>query len=179
MWKEPAMPTTPGKGQPALQLVADALRQPTTVAELAATLGLGASTVGKALTRLEAARRVVRAPGGRDRRRRLPDRWAPADAPPSATEPAPPAASRSARLGRGELRTMVLDALAGAGGPVGAGVLARRLERSAGAIGNALEVLCERGLAVRVSDRPRRYQAGDTASAVPAPSTADGAAGTL
>src|SRR5262247_1911356 len=61
-----------------------------TVAELAATLGRGRSTVSKALVALEREGRVRREPGGRAGAARLPDRWhlASADA-----TPEPPAAA--------------------------------------------------------------------------------------
>ena len=46
-----------------------------TGAEIAADTGLGRSTVRKALVALERRGMVRRHPGGRDGRRRLPDRW--------------------------------------------------------------------------------------------------------
>ena len=46
-----------------------------TAGELADAAGVGRSTVGKVLVRLDRAGRVRRTPGGRDGGRRLPDRW--------------------------------------------------------------------------------------------------------
>jgi nitric oxide reductase NorQ protein len=75
----------------------------------------------------------------------------------------PPAPGRpSGRLGQGELRRMVaahLDAHPGSHTP---GHIASALGRSAGAVGNALDALVERGQAERVSLAPRRYRATAT-----------------
>ncbi|RBQ17242.1 AAA family ATPase [Spongiactinospora rosea] len=80
--------------------------------------------------------------------------------------PAPPPAPRSGRLGQGELRRRVaayLDAHSGSHTP---GHVARELDRSAGAVSNALDRLVEDGQATRTDTHPRRYAAnGNTAAA--------------
>jgi hypothetical protein len=62
------------------------------------------------------------------------------------------------RLGGGELRSLVLAALQDSGemSPTG---IANRLDRSSGAVANALEKLVEQGQAVCTSAKPRRYKA--------------------
>lgn len=82
------------------QTVMDALAsQPDASAnEIAAAAKVSRSTVGKALARLERARKVRRTPGGREGRRRLPDCWS------LVTKRKPsPARGTGARLRPGEL----------------------------------------------------------------------------
>jgi len=64
-----------------------------TVAEIVAAAGLGRSTVGKALARLEQSGRVRRSAGGREGARRLPDRWSVA-----ANQESSPRQSRSSSI---------------------------------------------------------------------------------
>lgn len=134
-----------------------------TAAELAALVGLGQSTVGKALAGLETRGRASRQPGGRQGGRRLPDRWT---ARPVAETKVPPAASGAessgsqggGRLRSGELRRVVAGLLAGCSEPVTPTRLARAAGgRSTGAVGNCLERLVAAGEAVRVSERPKAY----------------------
>jgi predicted transcriptional regulator len=151
----------------------------TTAVELAEHANVGKSTANKVLAALETAGAAVRQPGGRAGGRSLPDRWRAASD--QATEDAEPAASvqvaeapdsspdqakpqlypvaTNGRLARGQLREMVLAHLRQHPGqkfsPTG---LCRALDRSAGAIANACERLVTDGIAVRTSDRPRRYQ---------------------
>lgn len=155
---------------PETVLVALADRPETTAEQLAAAAGLGRSAVAKALAALDAEHRVVRITGGRDRGRRLADRWSlpPAtpttEQPPSAGEdpvPLRPAGDRGGegRLGRGQLLSLVADRLAGEPDreftPSHLGGL---LGRSAGAVGNALARMVENGQAVQTSVSPRRYR---------------------
>ncbi|SRR6266536_1073182 len=93
----------------------------------------------------------------------------------TATPPATaaPARSRAAgRLGQGELRRKVAAFLADS--PTAAwkpGEIAGKLGHSAGAVGNALTTLADRGEAVREPGRPVRYRAtAATAGAATAPS---------
>lgn len=146
-----------------------AARPEGTAAELAADTGLGQSTVGKALTALEADGAACRRPGGHDGARRLPDRWSATPAAEDAVSPAPvgPATPKPAkaacgqvdgRLRSGQLREVVAELLAGATEPVSPTRLAKAAGgRSAGAVGNCLERLVATGVAVRVSDRPKTY----------------------
>lgn len=149
-------------------------------AEIAEVVGAGQSTVQKRLVALEATGSVCRTPGGRVAGVRAPDRWiaAAADTAAALAEPAAtnepggvphdeedgagdtrPAEAGSVRLGRGALRALVRDYLAArpseAFGPAGIG---KSLSRSQGAVSNALSAMAERGEAVLVADKPRRYR---------------------
>lgn len=136
------------------QMVMDALAsQPDATAnEIAAGANVGRSTVGKALAQLEHARKVRRTPGGREGRRRLPDRW---------SLVAKPKVSRArgtgGRLRPGELDKLVLDYMHRHGGPLGPTAIARGLKRSSGAVGNCLARLAAAGRVRQVNERPRRY----------------------
>jgi DNA-binding transcriptional ArsR family regulator len=73
-----------------------------TSAEIAAVVGLGRSTVGKALAVLERTGVVRRHVGGQDGRRRLAERWSVGHS----DEPSPPS---DRRLRPGQLDRLVLD----------------------------------------------------------------------
>jgi DNA-binding IclR family transcriptional regulator len=136
------------------QAVMDALAsQPDATAnEIATAAKVSRSTVGKALARLERARKVRRTPGGRDGRRRLPDRWS------LVAKPEPTRArSTGGRLRPGELDNLVLDYLHKHSDPLGPTAVARGLGRSSGAVGNCLARLAAAGRVRQVSERPRRY----------------------
>ena len=141
-------------------LMAVLASDPATVAKLAQRAGLGHSTTGKALVALERDNRVRRLSGGRDHGRRRPDRWA-LDSP----EPAPAAetgqAAPTTRLGRGELRAMVLDYLSSEPGEASPSAIASVLGHSAGAVGNALAKLADAGEVRLSSVSPRRYARAD------------------
>ena len=141
-----------------------------TAAELADTLGIGRSTAAKALVALEGGGRARRTPGGRDGARRLPDRWTvtpPAKrvararkATPNSLTDVAPAAPAPARLGKGQLRDLVLAYLNDRPGEaLTPTALGKATGRSPGAIGNALRRLAESGEVVEVSSAPRRYAA--------------------
>jgi len=143
-------------------------RPGSTAAELAAATGLGRSTVSKALAALEAAGAARRQPGGRDGARRLPDRWTPASDP--HTQAAAPGkettagGSATGRLGKGELGAMVVGYLIShPDDEVGPTVVARALNRSQGAVANALTKLVTTGEAELTSETPRRYRHTSTA----------------
>ena len=149
----------------ATQAVAAALaaRPGSTAAVLAEAAGVGQSTATKALAALEASGQATRVPGGRgDNGRRQPDRWSPSRsaAPNPELRPAATSTDEGApRLGRGELATLVVEFLAihptEAMGPV---AVAKALERSGGAVANALGRLTEAGTVKQVGVRPRRYR---------------------
>ncbi len=144
------------------------IRPDSTVAELAAAAGLGRSTVSKALAALEAAGAARRQPGGRDRARRLPNRWTPAPDPHTKTA-APKKAttaggSATGRLGKGELGAMVVGYLIShPDDEVGPTMVAHALNRSQGAVANALTKLVTTGQAELTSETPRRYRHTSTA----------------
>ena len=84
------------------------------------------------------------------------------------TAPAAPAAAPKGRLGNGQLRRQVAEYLTDHPGPCKAGEIARALDRSAGAVGNALTTLADRGEADLVPGKPIRYQANSATAAAAA-----------
>jgi DNA-binding IclR family transcriptional regulator len=132
-----------------------------TGAEIATATGLGRSTVGKALAALERDGTVRRHPGGRDGRRRLPDRWSIG----RAAERDDRARAATQRLRPGQLDEIVLDYIDAQGtDAVGASAVAKALGRSAGAVGNCLTRLAAAGRVSQVSDKPRRHRSAASAS---------------
>lgn len=149
-----------------------------TAEQLAAATSLGRSTVTKALAALDAEHRAIRSTGGRDRGRRLADRWS---LPPVTTRSPDQSAAAGdepggvdltddqgaeGRLGRGELRRLVAECLAAEPArEFTAARLAAMLGRSAGAIGNALTRLVDEDAAIQSSASPRRYRHAPTGEA--------------
>src|SRR5271166_3356191 len=84
------------------------------------------------------------------------------------TTPAAPAAAPMGRLGNGQLRRQVAEYLADHPGPCKTGEIAKALARSAGAVGNALTTLADRGEADLVPGKPIRYQANSATAAAAA-----------
>jgi hypothetical protein len=146
---------------------------------LAEAIGIGKSTATRYLAALEVEGKAVRTPGGWDDGKRFSDRWSlvPEDSEPAGTPTVTAAAgakgpSKSAtaaiattpptadgRLQKGVLATMVLDHLAAhPKESFGPSALAKVLDRSGGAISNALAAMAVRGDVVLVSDKPRRYR---------------------
>jgi hypothetical protein len=82
-----------------------------------------------------------------------------------------PAPAASGRLGNGQLRRQVAAWLEANPGPRTPGEIARALNRSAGAVGNALTTLADRGDAAREPGKPARFRA--------TPATAAAAAGAV
>jgi hypothetical protein len=77
--------------------------------------------------------------------------------------PSPAGGAPSGRLGQGELRRRVAAHLvAHPRETLTPGEIARALDRSAGAVGNALDTLTEQGHAEQVGSRPRRYRVTPT-----------------
>jgi nitric oxide reductase NorQ protein len=72
------------------------------------------------------------------------------------------------RLGNGQLRRQVAGWLAARPGPHTVGEIAKDLGRSAGAVGNALTTLADRGEAERLAGKPIRYQANAATGAAAA-----------
>jgi predicted transcriptional regulator len=183
------MAATPTPATPTIQALLGALtdRPDTTAADLASAAGIGRSTAGKLLASLAAQGRVLRRPGGHEGGRRTPDRWtlitttidttqdpgAPSTATPAAstTQAADGDQSRPGpgRLGAGELRSLVEACLAQRPNqPLSPTAIAKTLDRSAGAVANALQVLAGQGRVVQAQTKPRRYSiaaASDPAAA--------------
>ncbi len=177
--------TTPTKPTPDTVAAALVAQPGATAAELAEAAGIGRSTAAKALAAMEQEGTARRATGGRDGGRRLPDRWHPvgstAGPDPSGEEsedPEPveldgaavsgqgdgartePVEAGGDRLGKGALRSLVLDYLGAHAGPDGLGptAVAKGLGgRSSGAVGNALQRLEADGAVRLVTEAPRRY----------------------
>jgi hypothetical protein len=155
---------------PAAQALLGALaaRPGATATELAEAAGIGRSTASKLLATLAAKGEVLRQPGGLKDGRRTPDRWAlstpaPTQAPGAPLAATPPAAADrpptgSGRLRPGGLRDLVLACLAERPEQVlSPTAIAKTLDRSAGAVANALRVLAGQGAVVLTQAEPRRY----------------------
>ena len=84
------------------------------------------------------------------------------------TAPAAPAAAPKGRLGNGQLRRQVAEYLADHPGPCKTGEIAKALDRSAGAVGNALTTLAGNGEADLVPGKPISYQANSSTAAAAA-----------
>jgi nitric oxide reductase NorQ protein len=83
------------------------------------------------------------------------------------TAPAIPAPAKG-RLGNGQLRRQVAEWLAARPGPHTVGEIAKDLDRSAGAVGNALTTLADRAEAARIAGKPLRYEANAATAAAAA-----------
>jgi DNA-binding MarR family transcriptional regulator len=160
-----ATPATPA-AQALLGALAD--RPGASATELAAAAGIGRSTATKLLAILADHGQVLRQPGGLQGGRKAADRWAlPATAPtrdpgpPPTTTPAPSGGQTPAESGRlrtGQLRQLVLGCLAERPGQaLSPTAIAKRLDRSAGAVANALRVLAGQGAVTQTQAKPRRY----------------------
>jgi MarR family len=160
-----ASPPTPA-AQALLGALAD--RPGATATELAEAAGIGRSTATKLLATLATQGHVARQPGGHQDGRRAADRWtlptpAPAQdpSPPTPAEPIPAAEqppSGSGRLRSGQLRQLVVGCLAERPGhALSPTRVAKTLDRSAGAVANALRVLAGQGAVVQTQAKPRRY----------------------
>lgn len=170
---------TTNKVSPEQVLDALAAHPGSTSAALAEVLGIGQSTAAKHLAALESAGTAHREAGGRDAGRRLADRWntAPSapddDAPADARTDGPSngdgassgeatggeAGASAERLGRGALAVLVREYLAARPGEeLGPTQIGKALDRSQGAVSNALARLEAAGVAELVSPSPRRYR---------------------
>ena len=164
------MTAAPTPATPATEALLGALadRPGATATELAQAAGIGRSTAAKLLATLAGQGRVLRQPGGHHDGRRAADRWTlpppgPTQglgAPPTAapTPPAKPPPTNSGRLGAGQLRQLVLGCLAErTGQALSPTTIAKTLDRSAGAVANALQILAGQGAVTQTQPKPRRY----------------------
>lgn len=120
-----------------------------TVAEIATAAAVGKSTAGKILAALEQSGRAQRTPGTRNGGHRTPDRWTPVAL-----------TTATGRLGRGALRKMVADYLqAHPGTEFGPVAIGKALDRSSGAVANALTKLVGDGTVEQTRESPARYAA--------------------
>jgi hypothetical protein len=159
---------------PAAEALLDALaaaRPGATVTELAEAAGIGRSTAAKLLATLADQGRVLRQPVGHRDGRRVADRWT-LSPPGPIQDPSPPTPAVAAepilaveqppsgvgRLRSGQLRELVVGCLAERPGQaLSPTAIAKTLDRSAGAVANALRVLAGQGSVVQTQPRPRRY----------------------
>lgn len=151
--------------QSSTELVTNTLsaRSEATVAELASATGLGRSTVGKALIKLERLGEAHRVAGGRKGATRRPDRWRrPGKHESSSKSPKPavrPRGQKAERLRPGQLDELVIAYVnEHAGEALGPAVVAKELGRSSGAVANCLARLAKAGHVREVGKRPRRYR---------------------
>ena len=99
-------------------------------------------------------------------------------APTTAPAPAVPSGGPVPRLRNGELRAMVARVLADAGKPMTPRAIAHTLNRSSGAVGNALKVLTDRGEAEVTATTPLAYRATATTTSAAAPTAPAAPSGT-
>jgi predicted transcriptional regulator len=167
----PATPTTPA-AEALLDVLAD--HSGATATELAEAAGIGRSTAGKLLATLAGQGRVQRQPGGHKDGRRAADRWTlpttttarepGGPTPPTTTSsieetsPTEQPSTGSGRLRPGALRDLVLACLAERRGQaLSPTSIAKTLDRSAGAVANALQALADHGAVAQTQAKPRRY----------------------
>jgi hypothetical protein len=162
---------------PAARALLDALadRPGATATELAEAVGIGRSTATKLLATLATQDQVLREPGGLKDGRHTPDRWT-LPSPASTGDPGAPSTTTSAasaeqplpgsgRLRPGALRDLVLACLAERPGQaLSPTAIATTLDRSAGAVANALQVLAGQGAVGLTQAKPRRYTITPAAS---------------
>lgn len=154
-----------------------------TATALFTAAGIGKSTAPKILARWEKDGLVTRTAGIADGGSRPADRWSittddqPTDDQPTddqSTDDQPTAVAepgaasgqreKSERLAPGALRGMVEDYLRDNSGEFSPNTIGKALNRSSGAVHNALEKLTESGTTVRISDKPRTYSLAATAT---------------
>lgn len=130
-----------------------------TPAVLAEATGLVRSTVSRALVVLEEEARAARRPSPKSGRRgRQPDRWSAMENP-SGEHSAAQVPVAAVRLGKGELRSLVLGHVrARPGQEMTPGTIAKALGRSPGAVANALVHLASGNEVVEMPGAPRRYR---------------------
>lgn len=134
-----------------------------TAPEIADAAGLGHSTAQRHLSALESVGIARREGGGWQDGKKFRDRWflvasahpdATADGVRSESEPTP----SSGHLAKGVLASLVLAYLAAHPEDLGPSAIGKGLERSSGAVANALDRLVSSGEVRRVSEKPRRYR---------------------
>jgi predicted transcriptional regulator len=89
----------------------------------------------------------------------------PTDDQPTDDQPTDDQPEKSQRLAPGALRGMVEDYLEENPGEFSPNAIGKALNRSSGAVHNALEKLVESGYAVRTSDKPKKYSRAATTAA--------------
>ena len=131
-----------------------------TVDQVAADAGIGRTSARKYLSALEQAGTLKRVSGGRDGRRRLPDRYlAQKNARRSAETKERGRKDQVERLRPGGLDELVLGYMQehDQDAPFSPSAVAKGLGRSSGAVANCLQRLASAEKAELVSAKPRRY----------------------
>jgi DNA-binding MarR family transcriptional regulator len=144
-----------------------------TATALSTAAGIGKSTAPKILNRWEKDGLVTRTAGIADGGSRPADRWSitttdddqATDDQPTDDQPTDVDPEKSQRLAPGALRGMVEDYLRDNSGEFSPNAIGKALNRSSGAVHNALEKLVESGYAVRTSDKPKKYALAATTAA--------------
>ncbi|SER77187.1 Winged helix DNA-binding domain-containing protein [Lentzea xinjiangensis] len=166
-----------------------------TASALSTAAGIGKSTAPKILNRWENDGLVTRTAGIADGGSRPADRWSittkydqptdeqptdeqPTDEQPTDEQPTDDQqtdqptddqperqSEKSQRLAPGALRGMVEDYLRDNSGEFSPNAIGKALNRSSGAVHNALEKLAESGYIVRTSDKPKKYSLAATTAA--------------
>lgn len=133
-----------------------------TVDEVAAATGIGRTSARRYLSGLEHTGKVKHTAGGREGKRKLPDRYsliADEKRPPKTKSGTTNPKGSEKRLRPGGLDGLVLGYMRDhqEDGPLSPSLVAKGLGRSAGAVLNCLERLAAAGKVSKVSGRPRRY----------------------
>ncbi len=140
-----------------------------TATALSAAAGIGKSTAPKFLSRWEKDGLVTRTVGIADGGSRPADRWSITTGDQRTddheSDDSGKRSEKSQRLSPGALRGMVEDYLRDNSGQFSPNAIGKALNRSSGAVHNALEKLVESGYAVRASDKPKKYSLAATAAA--------------
>lgn len=132
-----------------------------TVDEVAAAVKIGRTSARKYLAGLTVDKEVVRASGGREGRRKLPDSFSlPEKGRGGKPKKAASARSKNGRLGPGELDKLVLDHMRRHKGdaPQTASAIGKAIERSSGAVANCLVRLEKQGKVRLAKPKPRSYE---------------------
>jgi predicted ArsR family transcriptional regulator len=149
--------------KPVDQQIVDFLKKKgtATVDEIAAAVRVGRTSARKYLAGLKVDKRVVREPGGREGRRKLPDVFSlPEKAQAGKPKKAASAESKNGRLRPGELDKLVLSHMRKHVGeaPHTASAIGKALERSSGAVANCLVRLEKQGKVRLAKPKPREYE---------------------
>lgn len=149
--------------KPVDQQIVDYLKKEgtATVDEVAAAVKISRTSARKYLAGLTVDKRVVREPGGREGRRKLPDVFFPPERERGGKpKKAASAGPKNGRLGPGELDKLVLGHMRKHKGdaPHTASAIGKAIERSSGAVANCL-VRLEKKEKVRLAkSKPREYE---------------------
>jgi predicted ArsR family transcriptional regulator len=132
-----------------------------TVDEVAAAVKIGRTSARKYLAGLTVDKKVVRAPGGREGRRKLPDNFSlPEKGRGGEPKKTASSGSKAGRLGPGGLDKLVLGHLRQhkEDSPQTASAIGKAIERSSGAVANCLARLEKQGEVRLAKPKPRSYE---------------------